>query len=170
MTKTYSNKSNARRAARKTMTDDQYTIEACGVTGGFYICPKKDIAEMDEFGLGTDEASAKCPHCGVNHMENGYGYHDPADGFHHEERMHSCLGCGGEWGENIPSSDFVVAYKEAGGQMPRGMCKALRTVAASWTGTRAEYMAEARNMGINATIAGRSWQMAGRSRHNENKE
>jgi hypothetical protein len=191
MTKTYTNKSNATRSAKGYAATGQAFTVTGNKEAGFMVAVEchsvaqveaakakghavvdysqtVDIADMDENGAGT-EANPSCPHCGVNHMQNGYGYHDPAEGFHCEERVHCCLACNGEWGAEVPAGDFAAAYAEAGGHQPRQMCQALRTVARNWTGTRNDYVKKAAAMGINETTAGRSWQMAGRNRSNENK-
>lgn len=60
-----------------------------------------DLGELGSFGLGENSRSAKCPHCGINHLDSGYSRHEPEDGAVHTEREWACLGCGGEWGAKI---------------------------------------------------------------------
>jgi len=127
--KTYSTASTARRAAKNwakkmgldpelfeinsdenghsviVLSNDSQTRTAA-VEAGFYVEEAEAIewteADLDEMGFngaGTEEAPA-CPHCGVDHLDNGYGVHDPVD-HPHDEREIRCLGCGGEWGPRI---------------------------------------------------------------------
>ena len=58
-----------------------------------------ELHELGFYGLGTDEATAECPHCGTNHVSNGYAVHD--DDYKCDEMKFACLGCGGEWGPRI---------------------------------------------------------------------
>ena len=70
------------------------------------------LAALGEFGLGTDGETAMCPHCGINHKDNGcttpddMGVNEEQDrtlhqlGSQHAE--HACMGCGGEWGAVRP--------------------------------------------------------------------
>ena len=73
-----------------------------------------DLASLGEWGVGTDEASAACPHCGTHHPSNGVLRPDDEamvrngafstssnktlweTGEQHAE--FACMGCGGEWG------------------------------------------------------------------------
>lgn len=54
-----------------------------------------EILTLGEFGLGDSEANATCPHCGINHKDNGWQLADGYPGAKHE---YICLACGGEWG------------------------------------------------------------------------
>ena len=62
-----------------------------------------NLEELGQFGLGTCDDDAVCPHCGINHKGNGYSKHEPddRDAAKHDERIWMCLGCGGEWGRSI---------------------------------------------------------------------
>lgn len=71
-----------------------------------------DLEQLGEFGLGDSEESAECPHCGINHRDNGWQVH--GDGHKCDEMMFECLACGGEWGPKIQrraSSDRQPALK-----------------------------------------------------------
>lgn len=71
-----------------------------------------DLEQLGEFGLGDSEESAECPHCGINHRDNGYERH--GDDYKCNEFVHACLACGGEWGPKIQrraSSDRQPALK-----------------------------------------------------------
>lgn len=39
-----------------------------------------------------------CPHCNINHIDNGTYEHNPSDGYKCEEMTYCCMGCNGEWG------------------------------------------------------------------------
>lgn len=56
------------------------------------------IATVHNFGLGKNEATAECPHCGVNHFEKGHNVHHATD-HPNKERRFRCNTCGGEWGK-----------------------------------------------------------------------
>jgi hypothetical protein len=65
-----------------------------------------ELAAMGEFGAGTAEAPA-CPHCGINHIDNGFCTRDdevankPGVTCHMEgmNEAYECLGCLGRWGD-----------------------------------------------------------------------
>jgi hypothetical protein len=58
------------------------------------------LGSLGEWGVGVSEKSAECPHCGINHLDNGFQVHIPGD-FECVEREFCCLGCNGEWGKLI---------------------------------------------------------------------
>lgn len=162
MIKTYAAKSSATRAAKKALAAaaDGSTMTVHQTADGrqFAIEPPAhdptddDMAEIGFYGLGSSDDTAECPHCGVNHVDNGYA--DAADGFDH---THNCLACGGGWG---PVADgFAQRFAAAGGHQPRGICKALRTVAASWTGSRKSFLDGAAELGLNLNNAAAEWQV-----------
>ncbi len=100
-------------------------------------------------GVGTAE-EPKCPHCAINHEDNGYSYHEVETP--HEEFEHSCLGCNGEWGAAVYDNEqasFYSQFVEAGGTQPRSICKALRTVARQWQGTKMAFVEAAVAAGLN---------------------
>jgi hypothetical protein len=59
----------------------------------------EELELLGQFGLGADHDTALCPHCGINHCDNGHSMH--GDGAEHETSKWACLGCNGEWGELI---------------------------------------------------------------------
>lgn len=111
------------------------------------------LESLGKFGLGTNEDNAKCPHCGINHRQNGYG--DEED-FEHE---HACLGCGGEWGKHF-GQNFKQMMNDARYFAPRNLCKALREVATAWTGSRKSFLEGAKDLGLNVANAAAEWQSA----------
>lgn len=64
------------------------------------------LDSLGEFGLGTNEDDAVCPHCGINHIDNGMMTADDAAANStktlweagQQNAEFSCMGCGGEWG------------------------------------------------------------------------
>lgn len=62
------------------------------------LVTEEDLDGMGLFGLG-DETVSICPHCGIDHVGNGYQVH--GDDFKCDERTFCCLGCNGEWGPKI---------------------------------------------------------------------
>jgi len=68
-----------------------------------------DPATIGRFGMGHDEDSAVCPHCGINHCDNGVSHFDDESVNRTDGRSLYCLGlqnnewscmaCNGEWGE-----------------------------------------------------------------------
>lgn len=62
-----------------------------------------DINTLGAYGFGVDENSAVCPHCGINHFDNGYSFHHAKE-TPHDKFENACLGCGGEWGPKIEAS------------------------------------------------------------------
>ncbi len=66
--------------------------------------PAVDIALLGLYGLGGNEDEARCPHCGVNHMGNGYQTAESltGDGVKHKLKAeYICLACNGEWGPAV---------------------------------------------------------------------
>lgn len=65
------------------------------------------LASLGEFGEGTNEEDAACPHCGINHVANGMCTRDdevankPGVTCHMEgmNEKYECLGCLGRWGD-----------------------------------------------------------------------
>lgn len=75
------------------------------------VWTRVDIASLGLYGLGGDEDTARCPHCGTNHMHNGYQTAESLSGDkvqHGLRAEYVCLGCNGEWGPAV-----VVAPKPA---------------------------------------------------------
>lgn len=77
---------------------------------------EQSLLAMGEFGSGVSAETAECPHCGINHIDNGHltpddeGMVDAGGGMamgagktlhqmglQHAE--HACMGCNGEWGQ-----------------------------------------------------------------------
>jgi len=58
-----------------------------------------DLEQLGEFGLGDNAMNAECPHCGIDHLSNGWQQH--GDEHKCDEMMFACLACGGEWGPKI---------------------------------------------------------------------
>lgn len=71
------------------------------------------LAALGENGLGEDAEHAVCPHCGINHKDNGYTTPDDMGANELQDRTlhqlgsqhaeHACMGCGGEWGPVRPA-------------------------------------------------------------------
>jgi hypothetical protein len=182
MTKTYSSRSNATRAIVTALKgNDQFAhvnFVAEKVEGGYtntatvataaerdalvavvgdratvnVDSPSVALEEMGEYGSGTEEAPV-CPHCGINHHDNGYSLHGPDST--HEAYEWCCLGCGGEWGPEIPTFGRVFeGFKAAG----NSKCASLRLTAYNWDGRdRKGFIAAAVNHGIKATTASANW-------------
>lgn len=55
---------------------------------------------------------------------------------------------------------FATMYADAGGHLPRQLCKALLAVAMAWKGSRKEYLEGAVAMGLKLNTAGAWWQVA----------
>lgn len=170
MTKTYANRSNARRAAKAAADKlGNCTFEVIPMQDGTFgyelidQTPEQpqhdgvdDIAAYGEFGAGTEAAPA-CPHCGIDHKSNGYNVG--------EEREHVCLACGGEWGpEHAAFAADMEAFKAEGASK----CKALRLTASKWLGmeapsyTRKNFIADAMEYGIKEATASANWAAAKR--------
>jgi hypothetical protein len=64
-----------------------------------------DLTKLDQFGLGTDEQDARCPHCGVNHQDNGWQFRDNCPGNTMDAEF-ICLACNGEWGPLVQRRSF----------------------------------------------------------------
>jgi len=82
-----------------------------------------ELDGLDEFGVGVSEKSAECPHCGINHLGNGWQVH--GDDHRCSERVFTCLACNGEWGPKIqrrkvesrqPRTDKDVKIAVVGGK------------------------------------------------------
>lgn len=170
MTKTYANRSNARRAAKAAADKlGNCTFEVIPMQDGTFgyelidTTPEQpqhdgvdDITAYGEFGAGTAEAPA-CPHCGIDHKANGYNVGD--------EHEHVCLACGGEWGPVHASfAASMDAFKAAG----NSKCKSLRLTAARYQElgdgregnhmyTRKNFIADAMDYGIKETTASANW-------------
>ena len=155
-------------AAEKGFTaDNQYTEEALAELQGYADDAAEEAAQgttptegeldaMDQFGAGT-EAAPVCPHCGTNHMDNGYAaYADLVDlGTAGETRReYTCLGCGGEWGPVV--GDFATQF-ECMVAMGKSKCASLRGVAHKWGGTRKTFIAAATKHGIKEATASANW-------------
>lgn len=66
------------------------------------------LSSLGEFGLGVDAASSRCPHCGIDHKDNGVLHcddelpNDPTGRTYHQAGIQSaewsCMGCNGDWG------------------------------------------------------------------------
>ena len=65
------------------------------------------LTSLGEYGLGIDAESSRCPHCGVDHRDNGFCTRDdevankPGVTCHMEgmNEKYECLGCTGRWGD-----------------------------------------------------------------------
>ena len=72
-----------------------------------------DLTKMDIYGLGTNDDNAKCPHCGINHIHNGWQDHEglTADGLPGlTTNQYICLACNGEFG---PELETTFTLREA---------------------------------------------------------
>ncbi len=63
----------------------------------------------------------------------------------------------------VEDATFYQLFVEYGGTQPRGICKALRVVAAGWNGTKAEFVADAKASGLNACNAAQEFHTGRRS-------
>ncbi len=148
--KTYSNRSNAVRAAKKHFGEAGFGVEKVEHDGKevWMIC---DLQDASDWGVvvGPDETAAlaaddkpvlalsemdekgdngKCPHCGINHLENGWqsfagmveahGKATPANmrkayegGMTNE---YVCLACDGKWGKDIDPAEFAEKVVQVG--------------------------------------------------------
>lgn len=59
---------------------------------------------------------------------------------------------------------FAQAFRAAGGWEKRGLCRALRTVAASWTGKHKEFVDSAKALGLNGNNASAEYYAARKGR------
>lgn len=67
------------------------------------------LASLGEFGEGESAETAVCPHCGINHFDNGVVSRDdeaankPGVTLHQEGMVAhwECMGCGGQWGDVV---------------------------------------------------------------------
>lgn len=59
------------------------------------------LPTLGEYGLGSNDEDAKCPHCGINHKDNGW---QTPEGYEGATNEHICLGCGGQWGPAVVRS------------------------------------------------------------------
>lgn len=59
-----------------------------------------------------------------------------------------------------PATPFAAAFAAAGGYLPRGRCKALCAVAATWAGTRKEFVDAAVECGLPRATANSNYQLA----------
>jgi len=167
MTKVYTAKSNATRAAKRNASKGGTHTEVVAVEGGFavvapdaltapveaYIHTANELAAMDQFGAGT-EAAPKCPHCGIDHMDNGYNVHDietPND-----TNEFACLACGGEWGPAL--ADFATAFAKYKAQ-GNSMCRSLRMVAQDYQHgmNRQAFIKDAVAHGVKPATASANW-------------
>lgn len=157
MTKLYTTKSNATRAAKaavKKQNAGGFELDRdCDGMWSFELTSKVEVPlnEMDQYGAGTEAAPA-CPHCGINHMDNGYSFHG-AD-TPHDTNQFGCLACDGEWGPEL--SDFRTMYegfKAAG----NSMCRSLRLTAHEYNGNRKGFMVDAVANGVKPATASANW-------------
>ena len=82
-------------------TDEEMAAEGSPHTG---VEPSVDLEQLGEFGLGDNDENAECPHCGINHIDNGFTTQERQreEGFPLNEKMfYACLACSGEWGPKI---------------------------------------------------------------------
>lgn len=181
MTKVYTNKSNATRAAKAFAAKHGTEFDVTGSNeAGFHavaVCTtavlveaakaaglavvdhsntgKTNLQDLGLYGAGT-EAAPVCPHCGVNHMDNGYqdfvGVREAGGTI---TFSYVCLGCAGEWGPVAPAfASIFEGYKAAG----NSKCKSLRLTANEWAaGDRKGFIAAATAYGIKATTASANW-------------
>jgi hypothetical protein len=159
MTKVYTTKANANRAAKtqanKAFAGLTFTVDT--VEGGFVVTQHNPLSRMDQFGAGTEHAP-KCPHCGINHIDNGTLQVGDEDGNGNnmvfEIGSFVCLACNGEWGP-APTTFAVEfeAYKAAG----NSKCKSLRLVATLYNGKRTEFIRDAVACGVPTTTASANW-------------
>jgi hypothetical protein len=159
MTKVYTTKANATRAAKtqasKAFAGLTFTVDS--VEGGFVVKQHSPLSTMDQFGAGTVDAP-KCPHCGINHIDNGTleaGDEDGnGDNMVFETGSFVCLACNGEWGP-APTT-FAVKF-EAVKAAGNSDCKALRVVAYAYNGKRTPFINDAVAHGINKHTASTQW-------------
>lgn len=62
------------------------------------------LAALGLYGRGGIEENAMCPHCGINHIRNGYQTAESLsdDGVKHTmKNEYICLACNGEWGPQV---------------------------------------------------------------------
>lgn len=62
------------------------------------------LTELDQYGHGWDEETAVCPHCGINHIANGWQeyFSLKADNLHQGmTNEYICLACDGQFGPAI---------------------------------------------------------------------
>lgn len=59
-----------------------------------------DLNKLGRFGLGTNDDNAICPHCGINHIDNGWQEADSLleDNGAVIDRQFICLACNSTWG------------------------------------------------------------------------
>lgn len=70
------------------------------------------LADLDQYGLGFEEYGHVCPHCGINHDDNGFiiadDYEPNSDRTYREtgnmKHQYCCMGCNGEWGPEIAAA------------------------------------------------------------------
>ena len=122
--KIYSAASSVHRAAkRQGLSKDQYFAKV--VEGGFILASLEEAnraAEEDKFFIDATGYS-HCPECGI-HLSNGYtdfegtveSMGSRAKAFEAQKHEFSCLGCGGEWGEEIaaPAPRKAPASRQSG--------------------------------------------------------
>lgn len=177
--KTYSTRSNAKRAAEKFGLP--YTLTGNKESGFVVVVRCENAAQTEEarskgfatedlyteetavdldtlglYGTGSNEENAVCPHCGINHIDNGYQTADGiADAGGTCEREYVCLACGGEWGPKVQGFAAKLASHMAGG---KSKCASLRQIAHEWAkGDRKGYMAAAVAAGIKPATASANW-------------
>lgn len=115
-----------------------------------------ELDAMGLYGTGTDEDTACCPHCGINHIDNGYQTADGvADAGGTIGREYVCLACGGEWGAPVQGFAAKLAAYIAGG---KSKCASLRQIAHEWPkGDRKGYIAAAVAAGVKPATASANW-------------
>lgn len=83
--------------------------------------PEIDLAALGKWGKMVDDTAA-CPHCGINHIENGYTTPDDYAAnsertLHEEGAQHAefqCMACNGEWGPVRPPYSATPPVKGKG--------------------------------------------------------
>lgn len=72
--------------------------------------PAKVYSEEELTAMGREGADGKCPHCDINHLQNGYmdavtaldlADGDPNIAIKAQTHEFSCSGCAGEWGKPV---------------------------------------------------------------------
>ena len=116
---TYSTKNNAKRAARK-QGFHLDLVEFTQTNDGRWTFSQPRNEGLDHE-LETDYGYVNCPHCGI-HLENGVtDFESTVESMGSRQKalavqahQFACMGCGGEWGEAIPTRAKRSAYVRTG--------------------------------------------------------
>lgn len=82
------------------------------------VIAQAETVDIDS--LGINGLNGHCPHCKINHIENGYNTHDDTAADHgipyaveHHPREYSCLACNGEWGKKVEYDEALLTAEVA---------------------------------------------------------